>query len=48
MADKLNSAMMQKYAYYEAAKQVWIRTNPEATPEQYEAAMRAIAKKYRV
>ena len=44
----LKTLRITKYAHYEAAKQVWIRANPEATPEQYEAAMRAIAKKYRV
>ena len=28
---------------YEAAKRAWIAANPRATPEQYDAAMRAIA-----
>ncbi len=28
---------------YEAAKRAWIAANPNATPEQYDAAMRAIA-----
>jgi hypothetical protein len=28
---------------YEAAKRAWIAANPDATPEQYDAAMRAIA-----
>ena len=28
---------------YEAAKRAWIDANPAATPEQYSAAMRAIA-----
>jgi len=30
---------------YEAAKRAWIAANPGATPEQYEAAMRAIAER---
>lgn len=29
---------------YEAAKRDWTRTNPEATPEEYQKAMRRIAK----
>lgn len=33
---------------YEAAKRAWIGANPSATPEQYEAAMRALAKRYGV
>jgi len=33
---------------YEAAKRAWIAEHPGATPEQYEAAMKALAKKYRV
>ena len=33
---------------YEAAKRAWIEEHPGATPEQYEAAMRAIAKRYGV
>lgn len=28
---------------YEAAKRAWIAANPNAAPEQYDAAMRAIA-----
>ena len=28
---------------YEAAKRAWIAEHPGATPEQYEAAMRAIS-----
>lgn len=31
------------YAQYEARKQDWIRSNPEAAPEQYDIAMRRIA-----
>lgn len=30
---------------YEAAKHAWIAANPNATPEQYDAAMRAIAER---
>ena len=30
---------------YEAAKRAWIAANPNATPEQYDAAMRAIAER---
>ena len=30
---------------YEAAKRAWIAVNPNATPEQYDAAMRAIAER---
>lgn len=33
---------------YESAKASWIKRHPNATPEQYEAAMKALAKKYRV
>ena len=33
---------------YEAEKQRWIAEHPEATPEQYEKAMRAIAERLRV
>lgn len=28
---------------YEAAKRAWVAAHPDATPEQYEAAMRALA-----
>lgn len=31
------------WAAYEAAKRAWIAAHPGATPEQYDAAMRAIA-----
>ena len=31
---------------YEAAKREWIAAHPGATPEQYSAAMRALAKRY--
>ena len=30
---------------YEAAKRAWIAANPNATHEQYDAAMRAIAER---
>lgn len=30
---------------YEAEKRAWCARNPEATPEQYEAAMRSIAER---
>ncbi len=30
---------------YEAAKAVWIATHPDATPEQYQAAMRELARR---
>jgi len=30
---------------YEAAKRAWIAANPGATPEQYDAAMLAIAER---
>ena len=33
------------WAAYEAAKRAWIAAHPNATPEQYDAAMRAIAKR---
>lgn len=28
---------------YESAKQAWIATHPDASPEEYQAAMRRIA-----
>ena len=36
------------WAAYEAAKRAWIAANPGATPEQYEAAMKALAKQFKV
>lgn len=30
---------------YEAAKIAWIATHPDATPEQYQAAMRELARR---
>ena len=30
---------------YEAAKAVWIATHPEATPDQYQAAMIELARR---
>jgi len=32
------------YARYEAEKAIWASSHPDSTSEQYEAAMRAIAK----
>ena len=32
-------------SYYEALKQDWIRRNPNATPQQYQAAMVRLARK---
>lgn len=34
---------MNKHHEYEAMKQAWITDNPDATPQQYEMAVRAIA-----
>lgn len=36
---------MTPYQLYEAAKVVWIATHPDATPEEYQAAMRELARK---
>lgn len=36
------------WAAYEAAKRAWVDANPGATSEQYDAAMRAIARRYGV
>ena len=33
---------------YEAAKRAWIAEHQGATPEQYEAAMKALAKQFKV
>jgi len=30
---------------YEAAKRLWLATHPNATPEQYQAAMRKLARR---
>lgn len=38
-------AIDQDYLIYEAEKRAWINANPGATPAQYEAAMRSIAKR---
>jgi hypothetical protein len=35
----------QQHLAYEAAKRAWIAANPGATPEQYDAAMKAIAER---
>jgi len=32
------------YAAYERMKADWVRANPEATPQEYQAAMRRIAR----
>jgi len=32
------------YAQYEAAKAFWLRANPNATPAQYEAACKRLAR----
>ena len=37
---------MSKYHAYEAAKRQWIAKHPSATPDQYEAAMRLLEKRY--
>lgn len=37
---------MSKYHAYEAAKRQWIAANPAATPEEYEKAMRKLARRY--
>jgi hypothetical protein len=36
------------YSGYESAKQRWIASNPNATPEQYTAAMIKLAARYGV
>lgn len=33
---------------YEAAKASWIKRHPTATPEQYESAMKALARRFKV
>ena len=33
---------------YEAAKAAWVKAHPGATAAEYEKAMKAIAKKYRI
>ena len=37
---------MNKHHLYEAAKRDWIKLHPNATPEQYQRAMKALATKY--
>jgi hypothetical protein len=32
------------YARYDASKAIWVASHPAATPAEYEAAMRSIAK----
>lgn len=34
-----------RWQAYEAAKRAWIAAHPDATPEQYDAAMKAIAER---
>ncbi len=36
---------MHAAASYETYKRAWIDANPDATPEQYQAAMRDLARK---
>jgi hypothetical protein len=33
------------YTLYEALKSAWIKANPQATPQQYQQAMRRLARK---
>jgi hypothetical protein len=40
----LEKSVIEKIALYEKLKSAWISRNPEASPQQYEAAMWAIAK----
>lgn len=40
--------MRNRLLAYEAAKSAWISANPGATSAQYEAAMAALAKRFRV
>jgi hypothetical protein len=35
---------LASYARYEAEKAIWTSTHPDAAPDQYQAAVRAIAK----
>ena len=35
----------QQHLAYEAAKRAWVDAHPDATPEQYDAAMREIAER---
>jgi len=37
-------AQKPNFARYEAKKAAWVKANPDATPAEYEAAMRAIAR----
>ena len=39
---------MNAYQKYEALKAEWVKANPGATPQQYEAAMRVFAQKCRI
>lgn len=35
-----------QYASYQLAKNEWVKQHPEATPEQYEEAMKALARNF--
>jgi len=37
--------MADQYTLYEQEKRAWLALHPEATPEQFEAACRAIAER---
>jgi hypothetical protein len=37
-----------RWQAYEAAKRAWVAANTSASPAEYEAAMRSIAKRYGV
>lgn len=39
---------LSPYAQYEFLKRIWIQEHPRATPKEYEAAMRRIAKECEV
>jgi hypothetical protein len=36
---------MSKFSQYEAEKRAWLHLHPDASPEQIESALRAIARK---
>lgn len=39
---------MDKYQLYESEKAVWLHLHPDASPDQIEAALKAIAKRFGV
>ena len=39
-------SQMNKHLLYEAAKRDWLKLHPNATPEQYQRAMKALARKF--